>query len=125
MGARVQSHETPLEGLDATSSSEGATPSPKGLRSLPPIVPLCVNQALTESGMLDHLALGPALARLTADQRRVLELRFLDDLRMAEVAAIMGKTEDGVKKLQARGLAALRRILVAQGADAGAMLAAA
>jgi hypothetical protein len=37
----------------------------------------------------------------------------------------MGKTEDAVKKLQARGLARLRRILGAEGAGAerGAILA--
>ena len=75
--------------------------------------------------VLDRLTLGPALARLTPDQRRALELRFLDDLPTAEVAAILGKTEDGVKKLQVRGLAQLRRTLVAGGvgAERGAILA--
>ncbi len=77
--------------------------------------------------MLDRQTLGPALARLTPDQRRALELRFLEDLPTAEVAAILGKTEAGVKKLQARGLAQLRRILAAEGTavERGASLAAA
>lgn len=61
--------------------------------------------------VLDHLTLAPALVRLSPDQRHALELRFLDGLPTATAAAIMGKTEDAVKKLQARGLAALRRIL--------------
>jgi len=61
--------------------------------------------------VLDHLTLGPALARLSPEQRRALELRFLDGLPTATTAAIMGKTEHAVKKLQSRGLGALRRIL--------------
>lgn len=63
--------------------------------------------------VLDHLTLGPALARLSPEQRRALELRFLDGLPTAATAAIMGKTEHAVKKLQSRGLGALRRILEA------------
>jgi RNA polymerase sigma-70 factor (ECF subfamily) len=58
--------------------------------------------------ILDRDALRAALAGLTRDQRRVLELRFLNDCAIAETAKIMGKTENVVKKLQARGLAALR-----------------
>ena len=67
--------------------------------------------------VLDHLTLAPALARLSNDQRRALELRFLDGLPTATTAARMGKTEDAVKKLQARGLTALRRILKAGMSD--------
>ena len=69
--------------------------------------------------VLDRLTLGLALARLGPDRRRALELRFLDDLPTAAVADLMGKTEDAVKKLQARGLAQLRKILEAEGTDAG------
>jgi DNA-directed RNA polymerase specialized sigma24 family protein len=38
-------------------------------------------------------------------------LRFLNGLTTAETAMTMSKTEDAVKKLQARGLVQLRRIL--------------
>lgn len=51
------------------------------------------------------------LEQLSADQRRVVELRFLADLSVADTAQIMGKNDDSVKKLQARGLANLRRLL--------------
>ncbi len=77
--------------------------------------------------VLDRLALGPALASLTTDQRRALELRFFEGFPIVRVARSMGKTEDGVKKLQARGLAQLRRILVAEGvaSEPGTVLGAA
>jgi RNA polymerase sigma-70 factor (ECF subfamily) len=60
---------------------------------------------------LDRHELSYALDRLTADQRQVVSLRFLDGFTTAETAHIMGKTEDAVKKLQARGLVQLRRII--------------
>ena len=60
---------------------------------------------------LDRHELAYALERLTSDQRQVVVLRFLDGFTTAETAEIMGKTEDAVKKLQARGLVQLRRII--------------
>jgi RNA polymerase sigma-70 factor (ECF subfamily) len=49
------------------------------------------------------------LARLTPEQREVITLRFLEDKSIAETAAIVKRNEEAVKKLQSRGLAALRR----------------
>lgn len=49
------------------------------------------------------------LARLTPEQRQVIVLRFLEGKTLAETAAVVGRNEDAVKKLQARGLASLRR----------------
>ena len=49
------------------------------------------------------------LMRLTAEQRQVIQLRFLDGKSLAETAAAVQRNEEAVKKLQARGLAALRR----------------
>ncbi len=60
---------------------------------------------------LDRHELSFALARLTVEQRQVVTLRFLEGLSTAETAAIVAKSEDAVKKLQARGLAQLRRTL--------------
>lgn len=51
------------------------------------------------------------LTRLTNEQRQVIELRFLEGKTLAETAAIVSRNEDAVKKLQARGLASLRRNL--------------
>lgn len=64
-----------------------------------------LDQALTSN------ELTKALQRLTDDQRRVIVLRFLQGMNIAETASIIGKSEDAVKKLQSRGLLALRRVL--------------
>jgi RNA polymerase sigma-70 factor (ECF subfamily) len=60
---------------------------------------------------LDRMTLKPAVARLTADQRQVIELRFFEGMSTAQTAAAMGRSEDAVKKLQARALVNLRRLL--------------
>jgi RNA polymerase sigma-70 factor (ECF subfamily) len=56
---------------------------------------------------LDEIKSG--LARLTHEQRQVIVLRFLEGKTLAETARAVGRNEDAVKKLQARGLASLRR----------------
>jgi RNA polymerase sigma-70 factor (ECF subfamily) len=56
---------------------------------------------------LDQIKVG--LSQLTPEQRQVIELRFLEGKSLAETAAIVSRNEDAVKKLQARGLASLRR----------------
>ncbi len=53
-----------------------------------------------------------ALAALPFDQRTVLLLRFEADMPLADVATVLGRSTDAVKKLQARGLINLRRVLV-------------
>src|SRR3954447_21592776 len=70
--------------------------------------------------VLDRQAIEPALARLTPEQRQTVELRFLSGLNVAETAAAMGRSEDAVKKLQARALVNLRRSLSATVATRGA-----
>jgi RNA polymerase sigma-70 factor (ECF subfamily) len=52
-----------------------------------------------------------AVERLTEEQRQVVSLRFYVGRSIAEVAALMGKTEGSVKALQHRALASLRRLL--------------
>ena len=61
--------------------------------------------------MLDRQSLEPALARLTPEQREAIELRFIEGMSVAETAATMGRSDEAVKKLQARALANLRRLL--------------
>jgi RNA polymerase sigma-70 factor (ECF subfamily) len=51
------------------------------------------------------------LDALPDDQREVVVLRFLLDLPLAEVAAVVGRSVPAVKALQHRGLAGLRRQL--------------
>ena len=57
------------------------------------------------------LRLADALARLPEDQRRAVELRHLQALPLAEIAARMGRSVDAVVGLIHRGLRALRRDL--------------
>ncbi|MGE3269395.1 MAG: RNA polymerase sigma factor [Chloroflexota bacterium] len=61
--------------------------------------------------VLDRQSLEPALARLTPEQRQAIELRFMQGLSVAQTAATMGRSDEAVKKLQARALANLRRYL--------------
>ena len=65
-----------------------------------------------ESG-LDRLDLMDALAGLPARARAVLALRFLDDLSVAEVAAVLGLPEGTVKSQTARALDRLQAVLAA------------
>jgi len=52
-----------------------------------------------------------ALRRLTADQCDVIIMRFIAEMPIAQVARALGKSENAVKALQARGLSALNQIL--------------
>ncbi len=52
-----------------------------------------------------------ALDDLPEDQRTVVVLRFAADLPLADVAAVLDRSTEAVKKLQQRGLANLRRAL--------------
>jgi RNA polymerase sigma-70 factor (ECF subfamily) len=63
--------------------------------------------------MPEHLK--EMLSRLTPEQREVLFLRVLAGLSLEETAEVLGKTPGSVKRLQARGLASLRR-RISQGA---------
>jgi RNA polymerase sigma-70 factor (ECF subfamily) len=52
-----------------------------------------------------------AMRSLTEDQQTVLSLRFLLDKSVAETARLMDRSEDAVKNLQRRALAAMQRAL--------------
>lgn len=52
-----------------------------------------------------------AMQHLTEDQQTVLQLRFLLDRSVAETAAMMDRSEDAVKNLQRRALAAMGRAM--------------
>jgi RNA polymerase sigma-70 factor, ECF subfamily len=56
------------------------------------------------------------VARLPEEQKRVIELRFVDQKSIKEVAREIRKTEGAVKQLQFRALSSLRARL--EGADA-------
>ena len=48
---------------------------------------------------------------MSETHRDVLLLRFIDDLSIADTASILHKTEESIKGLQRRALAALRNLL--------------
>jgi RNA polymerase sigma-70 factor, ECF subfamily len=52
-----------------------------------------------------------AVGALPEDQRRVIELRFAEELPVREIAARLGRSEGAVKQLQLRALRALRKHL--------------
>jgi len=57
------------------------------------------------------LDIAQAMKVLTEDQQTVISLRFLMDRSVAETADVMARSEDAVKNLQRRALAALQRAL--------------
>jgi RNA polymerase sigma-70 factor (ECF subfamily) len=59
----------------------------------------------------DRRALRVAIERLTAEQREVLLLRFVEGCTTAEVALLTGRSENAVKVMQHRALSALSRML--------------
>jgi RNA polymerase sigma-70 factor, ECF subfamily len=52
-----------------------------------------------------------AVQVLTADQRQVIILKFIDDLDNSTIAKVLGKTEGAVKSLQHRALDTLRHFI--------------
>jgi RNA polymerase sigma-70 factor (ECF subfamily) len=48
------------------------------------------------------------VSRLPEDQRRVIEMRFVEQKSIREIAAALGRSEGAVKQLQFRGLSELR-----------------
>jgi RNA polymerase sigma-70 factor (ECF subfamily) len=60
---------------------------------------------------LESEHLRTALGKLTEEQAEVISLRFLDEFSIAEVAAMMNKTEGAIKALQYRAVLALRRVM--------------
>jgi RNA polymerase sigma-70 factor (ECF subfamily) len=53
-----------------------------------------------------------ALLKLSAEQRQVIELRFMENWSHADVADVLGKTVEATRALQYRAIEALRQALV-------------
>lgn len=69
-----------------------------------------VPDAATHSDIETGLLLRDALAQLTARQREVVILRFIEDLSVADAAAALGVTQGTVKKQTSVALGRLREI---------------
>jgi len=59
----------------------------------------------------DRRALHAAIGKLTAEQREVLLLRFIEERSNAEIARLTGRSENAVKVMQHRALDTLARML--------------
>ena len=60
---------------------------------------------------MERQRVGAALRRLPAEQRQVIELRFMEDWTHDDVALALGKTIEATRALQHRAVAALREML--------------
>lgn len=76
----------------------------------------CDGPESTISARMEYEELRRTLGDLTADQREVIELRFMADLSIQEVAERLGRSEGAVKALQYRGIQSLARRLQASAA---------
>ena len=59
----------------------------------------------------EKLDLDQALQRLSAEQRQIIHLRFVEGLTSEQVASVLSKSEGAVKIAQHRALKALKQIL--------------
>ncbi len=71
----------------------------------------CDGPEISVGAQLEFEELSRTLDDLTDEQRQVIQLRFMADLSIQEVAKKMGRTEGSVKALQHRGLQSLQRRL--------------
>jgi DNA-directed RNA polymerase specialized sigma24 family protein len=53
-----------------------------------------------------------AISKLTASQQQVILLRYVEGLKLQEVAQLMDKSEGAIKLLQYRATRRLRKLLV-------------
>lgn len=75
------------------------------------------NPAVSVQQRLEGREARALLWQLTNEQRQVILLRFYQELSIAEIAAVLEKTEGSVKALQHRGLASLRRLIEKNSSD--------
>ena len=72
---------------------------------------MCEGPEQSVGVQLEYEELHRSLHTLTTDQRQVIQLRFLAELSIQEVAQRLGRTEGSVKALPRRGLQTLERRL--------------
>ena len=83
-----------------------------------PEVPLA-EELVAQDGRLSDLIEGEQvkqqlrarIRRLSSDQQQVVLLRFAEEMPLAEVARLMGKSKGAIKILQHRALSRLRKLL--------------
>ena len=95
--------------------SREVCPLPGPTDSYPTLVSRLTAPQTTPSRQLSKqeavAAVMSSLARLPDDQRRVVTMRFLEGRSVADIAAVLGKTENAVHVNCHRGLDNLRRLM--------------
>lgn len=64
----------------------------------------------TEERLIQE-CLARVMQLLTEEQRQVIQLKFMEDREIAEVASILGRNERAIRSLQHRALGALQRAM--------------
>lgn len=73
----------------------------------------CVEE--TAIGLLGTARVRQLIQELSADQREVLLLRILADMKIDDIASTLGRSPGAVKQLQRRALEAIRKALLREG----------
>lgn len=75
----------------------------------------CMREMPTPSGVMRRqdaiAALMMCMAKLPEDQRKAVQMMYLDEMPAAEVAGVMERTEDAVRRLASRGVEKLKLCL--------------
>jgi RNA polymerase sigma-70 factor, ECF subfamily len=93
--------------------------SPPGFDDAAPFEPADPNSEAEITKWEQADAFNRLIAGLSPEQRKVVRLRFVDGLPMADIAARMGRSEGAVKMLLMRALQNLRRRLGEEAIHAG------
>jgi RNA polymerase sigma-70 factor (ECF subfamily) len=91
--ARAAKRDYGVTGLELTLVATGSAPSP--------------SKAMRREERFERLE--NAIARLTPEQRQVIQLSRMEGLKIREISEQTGRTPDAVKQLLLRGLRSLKR----------------
>jgi RNA polymerase sigma-70 factor, ECF subfamily len=72
---------------------------------------IILTQSQSVEGPTAQMLISTMNTELSADQRLVIVLRFLEDFSLKETAEIIGKDVNNVKVIQSRGLARLKKAM--------------
>ena len=98
--AEAETAVSPAESLQRESGEEGFSLS------------LVLGDDGLEDRLLERVALGSAITRLSEKERQVISLRFFHGLTQSDCARIMGVSQVQISRLERRALESLRAILI-------------